>query len=235
MIQLFEGCFRMKISVQWLSGAIAVLVAILIVAPRPAFADSYTIYDLGDDNAHGIYGIDTSGDVVVWGSNGCGVASPTCYVTYVNGVATSDTSTAPTLANDDGTSCGSSPAGFNVSKEVCNNGWIGLGSLYNPNGDPNGVYTGSSSSLTFMGYGSADHVFLNSVGDFAWDDGQDDQIFVAIRNSPRFETTTLLVESDVVRATTPEPGALLLFGTGLFLFVAAIRRKATRPPVVYFK
>lgn len=225
----------MRISAQWRSSAIVVLVAVLVGAERPAFADSYTIYDLGDDNARGIYGIDTAGDVVVWGSNGCGVASPTCYVTYVNGVATSDSSTAPTLAYDDGTSCASSPAGFNVSKEVCNNGWIGLGALYNPNGDPNGVYTGSGSSLNFFGYGSADHVVLNSVGDFACDDGQDDQIFVAIRNSPpAFETTTLLVESDVVRATTPEPGALLLFGTGLFQFVAAIRRKTNRPPVVYF-
>jgi PEP-CTERM motif len=225
----------MKIPAHWLHSAIVVIAAILFSAPRAAFADSYTIYDLGDDNAHGIYGIDTAGDVVIWGSTGCGVASPTCYVTYVDGVATSDSSTAPILAYDDGTSCGSSPAGFNISKEVCNNGWVGFGSFYNPNGDPNGVYTGSGSSLDFLGYGSADHVFLNSVGDFAWVNGQDDEILLAIRNSPPlFETTALLVEPDVVRATTPEPGALVLFGTGLFLFVAAIRRKANRPPVVYF-
>ena len=68
------------------------------------------------------------------------------------------------------------------SKTVCNNGWIGFGRLYNPNGDPNGVYTGSGSDLDLLRSGTADQVFLNSIGDFAWDDGRDDVIFVAIRN-----------------------------------------------------
>ena len=137
----------MKISAQWLSSAIVTVVIILFSSTRPALADTYTIFDLGDDNGHGIYGIDTAGDVVIWGSSGCGISSPICYVTYVDGVATDDSSTAPVLAYDDGTSCGSTPAGFNASKTVCNDGWIGLGSVYSPNGDPNGVYLGSGSEL----------------------------------------------------------------------------------------
>jgi hypothetical protein len=218
-----------------LSGAVVLVVAILLGSARPALADSYTIFDLGNDNGHGIYGIDTAGSVVVWGGNGCGMSASTCYVTYTDGIATSDSSTAPDLVYDDGTSCGSTPAGFNASKTVCNNGWIGLGTLYNPNGDPNGVYVGSGSDLQFLHGGSADQVFLNSLGDFAWTDGQSEEMFVAIANSnsaPLLQSA--FVQQDFDPATTPEPRSLLLVGTGLLLFLAAIRRKANRQPTSFF-
>jgi hypothetical protein len=218
-----------------LSGAVVLVVAILLGSARPALADSYTIFDLGNDNGHGIYGIDTAGSVVVWGGNGCGMSASTCYVTYTDGIATSDSSTAPDLVYDDGTSCGSTPAGFNASKTVCNNGWIGLGTLYNPNGDPNGVYVGSGSDLQFLHGGSADQVFLNSLGDFAWTDGQSEEMFVAIANSnsaPLLQSA--FVQQDFDPATTPEPRSLLLVGTGLLLFLAAIRRKANRQPTSLF-
>jgi hypothetical protein len=218
-----------------LSGAVVLVVAILLGSARPALADSYTIFDLGNDNGHGIYGIDTAGSVVVWGGNGCGMSASTCYVTYTDGIATSDSSTAPDLVYDDGTSCGSTPAGFNASKTVCNNGWIGLGTLYNPNGDPNGVYVGFGSDLQFLHGGSADQVFLNSLGDFAWTDGQSEEMFVAIANSnsaPLLQSA--FVQQDFDPATTPEPRSLLLVGTGLLLFLAAIRRKANRQPTSLF-
>jgi hypothetical protein len=220
----------MRISGQWLSGAVLVVMAIFLGLAQPALADSYTIFDLGNDNGRGIYGIDTAGDVVVWGGNGCGVSSSTCYVTYTNGIATSDSSTAPDLVYDDGTSCGSAPAGFNASKTVCNNGWIGLGTLYNPNGDPNGVYVGSGTDLQFLHGGSADQAFLNSLGDFAWTDGQSEEMFVAIASAaPLFQARTALFQEEFDPAATPEPRSLLLVGTGLLLFVAAVRRKANRP------
>jgi hypothetical protein len=219
----------MKLLAQWLSSAIVVILAISLCSTRPAFADSYAIFDLGDANNHGIYGIDTAGDVVIWGTSGCGVSASYCYVTYVNGVGTSDGSTAPVLAYDNGTACGSTPAGFNATKEVCNSGWTGLGSLFSPNGNPNGVYLGSGSDLNFLASGSVDQAFLNSAGDFAWTDGQDEEMYVAIlNNTPLFVTTDLFVQQEVVAATTPEPGSLLLMATGLIFFTAAIRRKATR-------
>jgi hypothetical protein len=219
----------MKLLAQWLSSAIVVIVAISLCSTRPAFADSYTIFDLGSDNARSIYGIDTAGDVVIWSTNGCGGSAFYCYATYVNGVATSDGSIAPVLAYDNGTACGSTPAGFHATREVCNNGWIGLGSLFSPNGNPNGAYLGSGSDLDFLGFGSVDRAFLNSAGDFAWVDGLDDEMYVAIlNNTPLFVTNDLFVQQEVVAATTPEPGTLLLMGTGLIFFTAAIRRKANR-------
>jgi PEP-CTERM motif-containing protein len=219
----------MKTSTQWLSSSIVAVVIILLSSTRPAFGDTYTIYDLGNDNGHGIYGIDSAGDVVIWGSSGCGISSPICYVTYVDGVATEDTSTAPVLAYDDGTFCGSTPAGFNASKSVCNDGWIGLGSLFSPNGDPNGVYIGSGSNFSFLGRGSADQLFLNSAGDLAWADGQDEEMYVAILNTPpKFDAFDFSVQEDPDPVATPEPASWLLLGTGLLGFAAAIRRKANR-------
>ncbi|MEO6807161.1 MAG: PEP-CTERM sorting domain-containing protein [Edaphobacter sp.] len=218
----------MKISLQWLS-AIAAIVIILSGSAQPACADSYSIFNLGDANGQGIYGIDTAGDVVIWSMNGCGVSATYCYSTYVVGVAASDGSLAPVLLYDNGSSCGSTPAGMNTSKTVCNGNWIGLGSLYNPNGDLNGVYAGSGSDLDYLGIGSVDQAFLNSVGDFAWTDGQNEEMYVAIRNSPpSFGAVDLSILQDSVPAETPEPGSLLLMATGLVGITAVLRRKANR-------
>jgi hypothetical protein len=219
----------MKISAQWLCSAIVTTVVLLFSQARPACADSYTVYDLGDDNSHGIYGIDAAGDVVIWATSGCSSSSD-CYVTYVNGVASTDGGIPPILDYDDGSPCGSIPASFNVGKSVCNNGWIGFGALAYPGGGAAGVYAGSGSDLDLIHSGSADQIVLNSAGDLAWNDGLDDELYVAIRNAaPHFESLDVSVKDDVVPETTPEPRSLLFVGTGLFLFIAAVRRKATRP------
>ena len=220
----------MKRFAQWLSSVVVAVVVMSSCLTRPVLADSYTIVNLGDANGHGIYGIDTAGDVVVWGTSGCGLSASYCYVTYSDGVATNDGSVAPTLTYDNGTSCGSAPAGFNASKTTCNGEWTGLGSLYSPNGDPNGVYFGSGSNLDFIHIGSADQVFLNSLGDFAWTDGQDDEMYELIQTSgPVLTDTDPSIQEDFDPVTTPEPRSLLLVATGLIWVAVMLRRsKANR-------
>lgn len=220
----------MKVLAQWLGSAAVAVVVMLSSVTRPALADSYSIVDLGNANGRGIYGIDTAGDVVVWGTSGCGPSAFNCYVTYVNGVATNDGSIAPSLAYDNGTSCGSTPVGFNASKETCNGAWTGMGSVYNPNGDLNGVYFGSGSDLDFIHGGSADQVFLNSNGDFAWTDGRDEEMYELIQTSgPVLTDLDIPVQPDLDPVTTPEPRNLLLVGTGLIFATIMLRRsKANR-------
>ncbi len=81
----------MKLLAQWLSSAVVDVAITLISAPRPAFADSYTIYDLGDSNARNVFGMDTTGDVVIF-QESCGKFGPSCYMTYTNGLVTNESS-----------------------------------------------------------------------------------------------------------------------------------------------
>jgi PEP-CTERM motif len=194
----------MKISKLPLLAAILPLAATLFLVPARVHADTYQLVDLGNDNGRSIVGIDTSGQVVI--SNGILFE----YQTYSNGVVVNTTSTLPSLTYDDGTPC-SVPSGFALaqsSESVCNNGRTGFGSRFNPNGDTSGVYTGPISSLTlFDTSGSTDGAFLNASGDFAWSDGVHEENFEAID------------------LTTPEPGSLLLVGTGCLSLFGVLRRK----------
>jgi hypothetical protein len=203
----------MKHPAHWLSASAALFAAAVLCCPKAAVADTYTIMDLGTDNGRSIYGMNTDGDLVVSQSYGCSLGSFTCYVTYVDGVAGSASSSAPDLVYDDGTPCASTPTGFDATKSVCNQGFVGLGTVYNPNGESNGAYIGSVDDLQFLHGGSADQIFLNSVGDLAWADGQNEELYEAI---------------DTSVSSVPEPGSLLLVGTGLLWFTAAVRRRANR-------
>jgi len=194
----------MKISKLPLLAAILPLAATLFLVPARVHADTYIIYDLGNTNGKPIVGIDTLGEVVIHNELGFD------YLTYANGVLVNTTSTLPSLTYDNGTPC-SVPSGFAAapaSEIVCNNGRTGFGSRSNPNGDPSGVYTGPTSSLTLVDpSGSTDMAVLNSSGDFAWSDGVHEENFEAID------------------LTTPEPSSVLLFGTGCLSLFGVLRRK----------
>jgi hypothetical protein len=194
----------MKIPKQPLLAAIFGLAAAPFLVTPQVHADTYVIYNLGDDNDRPIVGIDTSGQVVILNE----ILSE--YLTYANGVLVNTTSTLPALTYDNGTPC-SPPSGFSApaaTQVVCNNGRTGFWSFLNPNSDPDGVYTGPTSSLTLVDSGSAvGPDALNASGDFAWSDGQSEFNFEAVDIS------------------APEPATLWLFGSGCLTLVGLLRRK----------
>jgi hypothetical protein len=196
----------MKISNFSLGTATLAVAVLLSTSPMSANADTYTVYNLGVANFNEIYGIDTAGAVVIFDSN-C-VPGAICYFTYVNGTVVGESTTAPNLTYDDGTPCGLPPGFAGPRLAVCNNGRTGFESRLNPNGDPNGIYTGPLSDLTLVQtLGTTDQLALNAVGDFAWTDGTDEKIFEAVDN------------------TVAEPRSVLLVGSGLISLIGVLRRR----------
>jgi hypothetical protein len=194
----------MKIFDLPLFAAILPLAATLSLLPAPVRADSYKVVDLGSANFRNIVDVDNLGQVIIFNT------SSLEYLTYADGLLVNTTSSLPSLTYDNGTPC-SAPSGFNpAGKVVCNNGRIGFSSIFNPNSEPSGVYTGPISSLTLvLGNGNDPDAVLNSAGDFAWTDGSFDENWEAI------DLTT----------TTPEPDSLLFVATGCLSLFCVARRK----------
>lgn len=179
---------------------IAIAVILLIVSSA-AHADTYQIFDLGNDNGRNIQGIDASGTVVLFD------IFTNIYTVYNYDGKASGSATVPGLTYDNGSPCSPVlPAGMSViGRASCNNGYEAFGGDYL---DANrGLYTGSDPT-DLLHSGTVDVLVLNSVGDFAWSDGRDEENYMAIDLSSQ----------------VPEPDSILLLGTGIFA-AAGMRRR----------
>jgi hypothetical protein len=201
------------------SAATFAIAAVLFTAPAVAHADTYQFFNLVTANSHAIFGIDTSGTVVVV------VHDPLPYQTYTDGVLTNSSATIPNLDYSNGTPCTpavSAPVTWSpdIGKTRCNNGhevYSGTIPAPPPQQKIEGIFTGPDPTdhLTDPSDGRVDSspldmVVMNASGDFAWVDGRDEIIFEAI---------------DLTTAPIPEPGSILLVGTGIFWAAAGAMRR----------
>jgi hypothetical protein len=210
----------MKTAKLWLGAAVIAIAALRSTLPTPALADTFQIFNLGPSNDRNIFGIDTSGAVVI--------SMPLfgLYKTYVDGVLTNSSTTIPNLIYDNGTACiptVSPPVTWSpgIGNTRCNNGHEVYTGLYpdpsNPNSFSFGIFTGpditdrlTDPAMPLVASSPLDAVVMNASGDFIWVDGRFDIFFEAI---------------DLTTAPTPEPGSILLVGTGALAAAAAMRRR----------
>jgi hypothetical protein len=211
---------------------IAVVLAIAAMASRRAFADTYQLkaatstqsetFYAGDD--FGNYTINLEDKVVEIPNFSCGgvINPPSCYEThYINRATNLLTVAPPPLWNDPDPIAGPDPckvdtsAGFHPLSVLCGNGHIIFAGFYDkPDGsEVRGIWTGSDPNpvLDYIGNGSIDGGFMTANGNAYFIDGLHDTLDVAL---------------DLSTVPAPEPGSLLLFGSGISFLLALMRRRA---------
>jgi hypothetical protein len=196
------------------TAATVAVAALLLASPITSYADTYQVFDLGGDHASNLYGIDTSGAVVTIDQSNYPIHDQT-YKTWVNGVVVSVSFTPPSLNYDNGTPCVPTVSpGITTypANSRCNNGHEVYFASYQtaPPSYINGIFTGPNLSDLLTTHGTLDGIVLNASGDYAWIDGLNEEFYQAIDLTPQF---------------VPEPGSLLLLGTGLLASIGAIRRR----------
>lgn len=170
-----------------------------------AFADSYTEYDVahssgGTNNV----GLTADGTLVVQ------LQSSLLYEAFTPPATRVDSEMPPNLAYDNGSACTpTTDGGFTYfGRGVCNNGRELFTAAV---GERLYVYDGPSvDDLVFMG--DAIGLLLNAEGDFAF----------VTTTAPTAEQTDV---NKLYIASTPEPGSIMLLGTGLLGMAGVVRRR----------
>jgi hypothetical protein len=206
----------MKLSQFYLKLSIALFVACYVATPTRIFADTYRYTTLSTDGGVFFYGMDDAATVVLSRSGGpaCGA---TCYVTYVDGVETGFSGMVPALNWDNGAACSPVlPAGASAIHAVCNNGREVFTGFLNSGQMFADVYAKSGAdwqTLSGRGYGG---VYMNSNGDILFDDYFSEDFVLAVDLTTR------------AASPVPEPGSLLLMGTGTLAALGALRRRFSK-------
>jgi hypothetical protein len=195
----------------WPIRGIVALVALLLFVPLASHADTFQIYNLGSDEAVFFYGMTSTGTVVLDkpGDPVCGF--DTCYLTFINGLKTATSSTAPIFTADNGSACAPSvPSPYSSIKAVCNNGFTAWDGYSSPSISHPSLYDGTNPPIA-LGDGSGIFLFINSVGDVVWNDPVKENWYEAIDLGPN---------------VVPEPSSLLLLSTGLAAAFLYTRRRS---------
>ena len=195
---------------------VAALIAVLFAAPTRSFADSFEVFDLGEDNGMSFLGLSSAGLAFfesVAPDYSC--ANDTCFFTYFDGVVINTSSVAPTFTPDNGTLCTPSvPPGGSVARGICNNGldvFIGtLTSSQSPSTNAGLYFRTTFQQIYVNGFEPFTPypypLSMNSLGDMIIDDQANDELYEAVD-------------------LTPEPTSFVLLGTGILGLIGVVRRK----------
>ena len=188
----------------------------------PAVADTYQTLLLGSDAEVFLYGIDDS-KVVLVNPPGfyCSLTAITpCYITFVNGVDVSRSLIPPILSSTMngpmGPGCAPLPANAVVSSYLCVNGYEAYAAEFPVPGQIHGItgiFNGPDPAADRVEGGipepGQEFIAENSFGDIVFDDSQNEYI---------------IEEVDLTSRGIPEPGSMILVGTGIAAAISMRRR-----------